>query len=53
MLKRKFTHGITIYVAPDMYQDISRISDDMEIGMSELIRNIIEHYIQSTGGQTK
>jgi hypothetical protein len=51
MQRRSFTQGITFYVTQTMYQRIVKLSDDMEIGVSELLRTIMEDYINQQGGK--
>ena len=50
MQKRSFTQGITFYVSQAMYQSIVRLSDEMEIGVSELLRIIIAKYFEQEKG---
>jgi len=42
MKKRQFTCAITFLVTPGMYQEIKRASDDLEVGVSDFLRQAVE-----------
>ena len=48
MRGKKFTHGITFFVPAEMYQDIKKDTDELQISMSDLIRRLIEDYLYGT-----
>jgi hypothetical protein len=43
MHKTKFSRTISIPVTESMYQFLKQISDEQEIGISELVRNILDY----------
>ena len=45
MKLRRYTQGITIFTTPEMYHDVKRLSDRMEISLSELFREMIMEYL--------
>lgn len=45
MKLRKYTQGITIFTTPEMYHEAKRMSDRMEISLSELFREMITEYL--------
>jgi hypothetical protein len=45
MKLRKYTQGVTIFTTPEMYHEVKRVSDEMEISLSELFREIISQYL--------
>jgi hypothetical protein len=47
MKQRKFTNGITFFTTQEMFQTLKGISDEKELGLSEVLRNIIEEYCES------
>ena len=47
MKKKKYQQGITFFVSPEMYSTMKKISDEREISLSELLRELIEAYIES------
>lgn len=42
MKKRQFTCAITFLVTPEMYQEIKRVSDELEVGVSDFLRQATE-----------
>lgn len=44
MRKRKYTQPISISVSSEIYQAVKRMSDQREISLSELFRDIIKYY---------
>lgn len=47
MKKRKYTQGITFFTTTEMYEEIKRITDQNEIGLSEFLRDLIDQYLNS------
>jgi predicted house-cleaning NTP pyrophosphatase (Maf/HAM1 superfamily) len=47
MKTRRYTQGITLFTTPDMYQKVKRVSDEMEVSLSELFRSMIARYLES------
>lgn len=45
MRKRNYTQGISISVSQDIYQALKRISDQREVSLSELFREMIKFYL--------
>jgi len=45
MKKKKYMQGITFFVEPDMYEAIKKISDQREISLSELLRELVENHL--------
>lgn len=46
MKKKLFTHGITFFTTSEMHQTIRKVTDDLEVGVSDFIRGLIEDYLQ-------
>ncbi len=44
---RQYTQGITIFTSPEMYQNVKRLSDERNISMAELFREMIEEYFKN------
>lgn len=42
MKKRQFTFAITFLVTPAMYREIKSVSDDLEVGVSDFLRQAAE-----------
>ena len=47
MKTRRYTQGITLFTTPEMYQAVKRVSDDMEISLSEFFRGMIARYLET------
>jgi hypothetical protein len=47
MKKKFFTQGITFYVSPMMYEAVLAVTDEKEIGLSELMRDLLSSYLQT------
>jgi len=45
MRSRKYTQAISISVSNDIYQAVKRMSDQREISLSELFRDMIKFYM--------
>jgi hypothetical protein len=46
MKTKKFTHGVTIFMTVGMYQAVRKLSDQKQISLSELIRQVIAEIIE-------
>ena len=46
MRTKKYTHGITFFMTPQMYEDIRKLSDQREVSISEVFRNIVSEYLE-------
>jgi hypothetical protein len=44
MKLRRYTQGITIFTSAEMYQEVKRESDEREVSLSELFREMITEY---------
>jgi hypothetical protein len=49
MKTKKFTHGITFFTDLAMYQILKDITDSKKIGLSKLLRELIQSYFESQG----
>ena len=47
MKKKYYTQGITFYVSPIMYEAALAVTDEKEIGLSELMRDLLSGYLQT------
>jgi predicted CopG family antitoxin len=47
MKKKKYLQGVTFFVAPEMYEAIKQISDEREVSLSELLRELIKAHMES------
>jgi len=45
MKKRSFIQGITIFTTLEMHRDIKKASDRLDVSLSELIRVIIQRFL--------
>ncbi len=57
MRTKKMTNGLTFAMAQEMFDEIKHISDDKEISLGELVRNILQEYLDQNkphvnGGHT-
>ena len=46
MRTKKYTHGITFFMTPQMYEDIRKLSDVREVSISEIFRTIVSEYLE-------
>jgi hypothetical protein len=46
MKKKQYTQGVTFFIKPAMFEALKKISDESQISLSELLRNIIEQFLQ-------
>ena len=47
MKKRTYTQGITIFTTPEMYQAVRKASDDLNISLAELFREMVRQYFEN------
>lgn len=47
MKQRKFTQGMTMFTTPEMFQLMKRLSDERNISLSELFREMITEYFEN------
>jgi hypothetical protein len=45
MRLKKYIHGLTFFTTVDMFEALKQISDEKQIGMSELLRLVLNEYI--------
>ena len=50
MKLRRYTQGVTIFTTPEMYHEVKRVSDEREISLSELFREMITEYLDRHQG---
>ncbi len=48
MREKQFTHGITFFVTPEMYQTVKKDTDELRISVSDLMRRLIEDYLHGS-----
>jgi hypothetical protein len=53
MKKRQFTCAITFLVTPVMYQEIKSVSDDLEVGVSDFLRQAAEDKLRQKSLESK
>jgi hypothetical protein len=47
MKKRKYSQAITFFVEPSMYQAVKELTDQLEIGLSELLREAVQNHLDA------
>jgi hypothetical protein len=47
MKKRSYTTGITFITTPEMYQEIKKESNDLNISLAELVREMVRAYFEN------
>jgi hypothetical protein len=52
MKKRKYLQGITFFVAMEMYGEMKKISDQREISLSELLRELVANHLEAANDTT-
>ena len=45
MKRKTYTQGVTFFLAPEMYEALKKLSDENQVSLSELLRNIIELFL--------
>ncbi len=53
MKTRKYTQGITFFTTPEMYQRVKDVSDELKIGLSEFIRDLVASHLESHHGSNQ
>ena len=48
MKRKKLTHGITFFVTAETYEAVRKDVDECQISISELMRGLIEDYLNAT-----
>ncbi|HQO64803.1 MAG TPA: hypothetical protein PK528_14430 [Syntrophorhabdus sp.] len=46
MKLRKYTQGVTIFTTPEMYCEVKKVSDEKQVSLSELFREMISEYLE-------
>ena len=46
MRKKLFTHGTTFFMTAEMYDKVKRVTDSLEVSLSDFIRGLIEEYLR-------
>jgi predicted DNA-binding protein len=46
MKRKTYTQGVTFFLAPEMYEALKKLSDENQVSLSELLRNIIELFLE-------
>jgi len=46
MKLRKFTQGVTLFTTPEMYCEVKKVSDEKQVSLSELFREMITEYLE-------
>jgi hypothetical protein len=46
MQTKRYTYGITIFTTPEMYQQIKKESNDLNISLAELVREMVREYFE-------
>jgi hypothetical protein len=47
MKKKLYTQGITFYVSPVVFEAAMAVTNEKEIGVSELMRDLLSSYLQA------
>jgi len=47
MKRKKYTTTLTIILTPQMYDTVKRVSDERGVSISELMRTIIEKFLNT------
>ena len=48
MKRKKLTHGITFFVTAETYEAVRKDVDEGQVSISELMRGLIEDYLNGT-----
>lgn len=51
MKAKRYTHGVTFFMAPEMFQELKQLSDTRQLSLLELLRNIIEQHLKANLAQ--
>jgi hypothetical protein len=47
---KKYVHGVTFFISPEMFQDLKGVSDELQISVSELLRELIATHLITLKG---
>jgi len=50
MRKKHYIHSLSFFMTDKMYSTIKRITDEREIGFSDLMREAVEQYLEKVAG---
>ena len=53
MKRKKLTHGITFFVTAETYEAVRKDVDEGQVSISELMRGLIEDYLNGTHSYNK
>ncbi len=53
MKLRKYTQGVTIFTTPEMYCEVKKVSDETQVSLSELFREMITEYLERRHSSNK
>ena len=53
MKGKTYTHGITFFVPGQMYLDIREASDELKVGISDFLRELIKDYLEKKNNATR
>ena len=53
MQTKKYTYGITIFTTPEMYQEVRKKSDELNISLAELVRKMVRQYFENFKAQNQ
>jgi hypothetical protein len=45
MKGKTYTHGITFFVCAQMHADIKKVTDKLEVGVSDFLRKLVKDYL--------
>ena len=51
MRKKLFTHGTTFFMTAEMYYKVKKVTDSLEVSLSDFIRGLIEEYLRKTSSE--
>ncbi len=53
MKTKRYTQGISIFIAPQTYAALKQISDEKEVSLSETVRVILESHIGALNNESE
>ena len=53
MKLRKYTQGVTIFIEPQMYCEVKKVSDEAQVSLSEIFRQMITEYLERRRGNNQ
>jgi hypothetical protein len=45
MRLKKYTQGVTFFITPDMLEVLKKISDEKQVSVSEVLREVLSQYL--------